>query len=1122
MSLEFRSKCLGLLLSGCLISVGNAAEDDATPPPMEPQIATASDEAEQAMGGIKLPAGWKISLFAAEPAVANIVAFDVDNLGRVFVCESFRQNRGVTDNRGHDEAWLKRDLAAQTVQDRIDYHLELLGDQAKTYVEQDDRVRLLIDTDGDGKADQSTVYADRFNRLEDGSAAGVLARGKHVYLTNIPKLYNLVDSDGDGRADERIVMSDGYGVRVAFRGHDMHGLVIGPDGRLYFSIGDRGYHVVTQEGKLLHDPASGAVFRCELDGSNLEVFATGLRNPQELAFNDYGDLFTGDNNSDSGDQARLVHVLQDGDSGWRMFYQYLPDRGPFNQEKIWEPFHDAQPAYLVPPIINFADGPSGFTYYPGTGFGDELKDTFLLADFRGSTSASGIRSVRVEADGAFYAVETDDQPIWSVLATDVTFGPDGAIYISDWVNGWNGEGKGRIYRITHPEHAESAIVKEVQTLLAGDWEQLSSDRLATLISHTDRRIRFEAQWQLAARGDLPALIELAADDSLETIPRLHAIWGMEQVVRQGDQPAAEVKALINDELMSHEDEYLRAAAAKFAGEHAAVMAHEQLLELLTDDSSRVRYFAARAVGQLQYQPALPATVLMLAENDNRDPALRHAGIMALAGLADESAIAELADHSSANVRRAAVVALRRLASTQVARFLADGDERVIAEAARAIHDLPLSDAMPQLAALIGRPMVNLPTIRRVLNANFRLGTPATATALANYASQETAPEEMRLQALAMLGDWATPDERDRVLNDWRPLPDRDQQAAKSALRSSLADVLGGSEKVRNAAISLAADLGLEQISPLLVERLDNTELSAASRAAALRAMSKLTADRAVEQATRFLSADTTADELQVAAIEVLAELAPQESLELIIAATDEARSSGQRQAAWDALATINADAARQQIAAGVARWLAGDAAADSALNVIEAARATGDETLVKSIDAQLADQVQTNPLAKWMLSLSGGDAARGETIFFTKTELSCVRCHKVGPRGGEVGPQLTTIGREKDLVYLLESIVTPDSQIAKGYETTILADDYGVSHVGIVRKETEDFVDLVKADGSQVRIMADEIVARRRGQSAMPNDLINYMSARELRDLVAYLASLKEAPADGEGGHQVE
>src|SRR5262249_46340250 len=156
------------------------------------------------------------------------------------------------------------------------------------YEKAHDRVRLLEDTKGTGKIDKSTVFADGFHHAADGLGAGVLARKGNVYYTCIPDLWLLKDTKGSGKADVRESLSTGYGVHVAFVGHDMHGLRVGPDGRLYFSIGDRGLNVKTREGKTLFYPDTGAVLRCDPDGGNLEVVATGLRNPQELAFDQYG------------------------------------------------------------------------------------------------------------------------------------------------------------------------------------------------------------------------------------------------------------------------------------------------------------------------------------------------------------------------------------------------------------------------------------------------------------------------------------------------------------------------------------------------------------------------------------------------------------------------------------------------------------------------------------------------------------------------------------------------------------------------------------------------------------------------------------------------------------------
>jgi quinoprotein glucose dehydrogenase len=110
----------------------------------------------------------------------------------------------------------------------------------------------------------------------------------------------------------------------------------------------------------------------------------GLRNPQELAFDQYGNLFADDNNCDKGDHGRLVYVVEDGDCGWNMAYQSIPSpytAGPWFAERLWHLPHAGQPAWIVPPVGKIGTGPAGFLFTSGTTLPDRYKNSFIMCNY---------------------------------------------------------------------------------------------------------------------------------------------------------------------------------------------------------------------------------------------------------------------------------------------------------------------------------------------------------------------------------------------------------------------------------------------------------------------------------------------------------------------------------------------------------------------------------------------------------------------------------------------------------------------------------------------------------------------------------------------------------------------
>src|SRR5947208_3569604 len=186
-------------------------------------MAPASDEGELAIKKFQVAPGLKVDLWAAEPMLANPVAFDFDEKGRAYVCETFRLNAGVDDIRGIMD-WLDEELASRTVDDRLAEMKRHLGARFAKYSENSERISLIEDRDGDGKADHATVFAEGFNTPLDGIAAGVLARKGTVWFANIPNLWLLRDTNGAGVADFRESLHYGFGVRVGFICHYLTGV----------------------------------------------------------------------------------------------------------------------------------------------------------------------------------------------------------------------------------------------------------------------------------------------------------------------------------------------------------------------------------------------------------------------------------------------------------------------------------------------------------------------------------------------------------------------------------------------------------------------------------------------------------------------------------------------------------------------------------------------------------------------------------------------------------------------------------------------------------------------------------------------------------------------------------
>ncbi len=161
-----------------------------------------------------------------------------------------------------------------------------------------------------------------------------------------------------------------------------------------------------------------------------------------------------------------------------------------------------------------------------------------MCDFRGDAGISVIHAIKVSPKGASFEIADRHDFIKGMLVTDCDFGMKSGIYATDWTQGWDQPLKGRIYRIFDPGNDADAAIADTRRLLDEGMTERPISELVALLNNADQRVRFEAQWELADRGDAgrDALLNVAIMDTVRRA-RLHGIWGLWQFALRGKVPA---------------------------------------------------------------------------------------------------------------------------------------------------------------------------------------------------------------------------------------------------------------------------------------------------------------------------------------------------------------------------------------------------------------------------------------------------------------------------------------------------------------------------------------------------------------------------------------------------------
>jgi putative heme-binding domain-containing protein len=1075
--------------------------------------------------------GLSLRLWAVDSLVADPVSLDIDDQGKLFYTRTNRQKNSEFDIRGHQDweigsiqlknveekrAFLHKVLAPE-LSSKNQWLKDLNGDGSHDWRDmtvEKEQVYRLEDRNGDGLADFSQMVLEDFNTEITDVAGAILAHNGDLFVGVGPDMWRVQDRNGDGLADEKTSISHGYGIHVGFGGHGMSGAEVGPEGKIYWQIGDIGFSGTGPDGQKWEHPNSGVIVRSNPDGSDFEVFSYGNRNTHEFVFDEYGNLISEDNDGDHrGEKERIVYITNGSDTGWRTNWQFGKYRDPDNntykvwmEEEMYKPRFEGQAAYITPCIANFVSGPTGMLYNPGTALGPDWRNTFFIGEFVGNPSRSGIHAFKLTPKGATFELGEHKSVMTGVLATGVDWGPDGAMYIADWIDGWDTKNHGRIWKLDVNKGADSPERKQTENYLKSDFTKYATNQLSALLKHADMRVRQKAQLELATRGrDGLAEFEANIRQRDHQLARVHAIWGISQFARQDQNNARLLIPLLQDA-----DPEIRAQAAKWLGDVRYARAGDALIPLLRDDYARARFFAAEALGRIRHGAAVQPIIELLRANNDEDAYIRHAGSLALARIGQAEPVVALANHESRALRIAAVVALRRMRHPGIAAFLKDKDEYIVTEAARAINDdLSIPDALPQLGEVLKENRFRSEAlIRRAISANLRVGTETSMQNLIDYAMRAGRPMEMRVEAIDALSTWAKPSVLDRVDGRFRGEVTRDPGPVRDRAGDPLIRLMSNSDNaIRLSAVKATGKLKISAGSQALFTRL-RTDADPTVRAEALKALAVMENEQ-IDDAIKQALADKEKS-VRVVALDLLSKTEmPEEMMIALLSNVINTRTTEEKQAALITLGSLRSERAGKVVDTLLTRMSEGKLSPEIQLELSEAIDSLGVDSL-KARYQEITSTLSSDSLAAaYKSALAGGDLDKGRNLFFRDQAAQCMRCHSYNDYGGNAGPRLNGVAARLTPEQLLESLIEPSARIAPGYGIVTVELNNGKSVAGILQQERTDAIILKVGDRPDTVINKTNIAKQTSAPSSMP-PMRYLLTKRQIRDLMSFLTTLKE------------